>query len=83
MKRKGESTSQYCIHFKIFDSRKNDKNDRKVEILYELQSLIVAAMSGNYVPSMPSINNIKAAIGSSEATNQLKQKNRKILIMLK
>ena len=43
-------------------------------MLSDIKSLIVATMSGNYVPSMPLSNNPKYAIGSPEAMNPAKQK---------
>ena len=66
-KEKGSLRSNITSILKYFTAEEKYKKDGKAEIISELQSLIVATMSGNEFPFVPPRNRIKAAIESTEA----------------
>ena len=70
---KRESTRQYCIHLKDLTAEEKAEKYGKAEMVSDIQSLIVDAMSVNDVPYVPLINNTKAAIGSAKAIKYAKK----------
>ena len=78
-KEKGIPRSNISSILKYLTAKEKSKKDGKAEIVSGMQSLIVAAMLVNSVPSVPSINNMKPTIGRNESMNSSQMKEHKDL----